>query len=356
MGCWGVVSAGLRQSPAHPTLGRTQKTWASACWPILVSCRLSCRSVLTFTLFCLLSRSHDAHTGASAATPTSSRTGSSGGWVVDDESIEDWLRHFLREAVLYRSSTNADWQPDQQVWLPPLLAIMSLKHMSCQPAQLAQPPLIARLADEWQDREETDLMMLVLKLQLLAAEAALGGNGRDWAPLCDLLPGELPEAFINALVKLPGAGMQLAPKVVSTHLSDSAFLQQCTEASYDGVFAFVGPGNKGPDAWLVLQLTCGQRLVVVIQSKKRAVSQQTSEKDVEVEAAKCWKVSLQQLMVFVTDNKTDNIRSPITHTTVPVVMVGRSTHERFYTQAGMFVKACVAFAQATAQAKRQRTK
>lgn len=363
MGCWGAVSAGLRQSPSHPTLGRTQKTWASACSPILVSCRPSCRAVLTFTLFCFLSLRHDAHTGEFAAAPPSSPAGSSGGcsWVVDDACIEHWLRHHLREAVLYLPSADADWQPDQQVWLPPLLAIMSLKHMSYSPAPLAKPPLTARLADAWRDWEQfSDLMMLVLRLQLLAAEAALAGNlnstCRDCAPLCDVLPGELPEAFDDALVKLPGAGMQLAPKVVSTHLSDSDFLQLCTQASYDGGFAFVGPGNNGPDAWLVLQLTCGQRLVVVVQSRKRAVSQQTCLADVEAEAAKCWEAPLQQLMVFVTDTETDNISGPITHTRVPVVVVGRPTHERFYTQAGAFVKASIAVARANAEAKRQRTK
>jgi hypothetical protein len=306
---------------------------------------------LTFTtFFCSLTLRHDVHTGPSAAAPTSSRTGSSGGWVVDDACIEHWLRQHLPEKVLYLPSADADTQKDQQVWLPPLLALMSLRHLSCQWTPLAQPPLTARLADEWRDREFTDLMMLMLKLQLLAYEDATAGGCKGFAPLSDLLPGELPKEFTNTKVKLPRASMQLAPEVVSTHLSEEGFLQLCTQASYDGSFAFVGPGNKGPDAWLVLQLTCGKQLVVNIQSKKRAVSQRTYQADVVAEAAKCWDVrQLRQLLVFVTDNKTDDIDGPIAGTRVPVVVVGRSDHERFYTQAGAFVKAYIAVA------KRQRT-
>lgn len=142
--------------------------------------------------------------------------------------------------------------------LSPILKVMSLRHMACVDAQLVQPPLVARLADEWRQREFTDVLMLLLRLQLLSVEAALVPRGRSSVRLSELLPGELPHEFQGILVELPSTSMQVTPvPVIMKQLSAFKCHQLCTNASYGGDFVSVGPCNFGPDGWVVLQLMGG---------------------------------------------------------------------------------------------------
>lgn len=279
--------------------------------------------------------------GDTAAASSSSCTSSGGGWAVDGAGVGLWLRQELPQRVLYLSSADTDAQKNQQVWLSPMLGVMSLRylrHMACVDAQLAQPALalVARLADEWRHREFTDVLMLLLRLQLLSVEAALVPDGRTSVRLSELLPGELPHEFQGILVELPSTSMRVTPvPVVMKQLSAFKCHQLCTNASYDGDFVFVGPGTSGPDGWVVLQLVGGGRLVVVVQGEERATgtSRQTKEVEVAVEADKCWDVLLQLLLGLVTSNQTGDLRGPI--------IVGPHAHWQFYAQAGAFLNACM---------------
>lgn len=76
---------------------------------------------------------------------------------------------------------------------------------------------------------------------------------------------------------------------------------------------------------------------------------------VEAEANKCWKVSLRQLLLYVTDQATDAIEAEVRKRKlrVPIVLVGPSIHQLYYTQAGAFVKRCLAVAQAAVDRNRK---
>ncbi len=62
-------------------------------------------------------------------------------------------------------STNPD-AGEQQVSMPPLLLIAAYRYMEIEKHRMVFVPLLQHLADNWQDRELTDVSVLVAKLFL----------------------------------------------------------------------------------------------------------------------------------------------------------------------------------------------
>ena len=86
-----------------------------------------------------------------------------------------------------------------------------------------------------------------------------------------------------------------------------AFEQPCLQPACtkkDG-WAYLGPGNWGPDAWLILSSLAGDKVVMYVHSRLRSSIQGMYESGVlKKEAGKCWCISLvKSCLLFITDEE-----------------------------------------------------
>ena len=222
-------------------------------------------------------------------------------------------------------STNPD-EGEQQISMPPLLMIAAYryirKHHACHDGMVFVP-LLQHLADDWQDRELTDVSVLVAKLFLWRHVM-----NQDTVQLSKLLGGiELARCDIELCV--PTSDYEVHK--VGEQLSSVEFEQLLRNAECQ--WAFIGPHNHLSDSWLLLRRAADHALVVVyLQSKKRQLREAMQYGKLVEEAAKRWDVpGVEDVMLYVTDQHPPrrSARRPF-QAPKPMVLIEPAEHARFY--------------------------
>jgi hypothetical protein len=154
--------------------------------------------------------------------------------------------------------------------------------------------------EHWEDRERSDLALFMLRLQLLRLVLE-----QPTVDLSRLYPGlEL------GTIVVPTDGYTI--NKISEHLSTAGFKRCClNKAGLDRVWAYLGPGNYGPDAWLILFSAAEQQqpVCVFLQSKKRKdvlakYHRQYPAGALAAEAEKCWSVKgVPSCLLYLTDER-----------------------------------------------------
>lgn len=124
-------------------------------------------------------------------------------------------------------------------------------------------PLLQQLADEWQQRELSDVAFLVSRLFLLRNVI-----GKTEVTLRQLLGG-LPDRQVPHFhLHIPADRFCVVH--LNQQLDEDAFVEELLP-DMDKQWAFQGPGNEDkPDSWLLLkQVGSGKPLLLSIQSKVR---------------------------------------------------------------------------------------
>jgi len=199
--------------------------------------------------------------------------------------------------------------PDSEthlVSMPPVLLVAAYRFMKAPSNRLVWVPLLNHLTDDWRTRELTDVSILVAKL-LFWHDVLL----QPVVSLRELLGG-IDVGVHEMSFCVPEGKFSVCD--VSSQLTHSAELQSMVN-NMDAQWAFRGPGNFGPDSWLLLRRSDDTEseshpvVAIWIQSKKRqAVSSMQSAKLGEEAAKMLYIPGVDNLMVYVTDQ-----RRPIRH-------------------------------------------
>jgi len=199
--------------------------------------------------------------------------------------------------------------PDSEthlVSMPPVLLVAAYRFMKAPSNRLVWVPLLNHLTDDWRTRELTDVSILVAKL-LFWHDVLL----QPVVSLRELLGG-IDVGVHEMSFCVPEGNFSVCD--VSSQLTHSAELQSMVN-NMDAQWAFRGPGNFGPDSWLLLRRSDDTEseshpvVAIWIQSKKRqAVSSMQSAKLGEEAAKMLYIPGVDNLMVYVTDQ-----RRPIRH-------------------------------------------
>ncbi len=219
-------------------------------------------------------------------------------------------------------STNPD-AGEQQVSMPPLLMIAAYRYMEIDKHGMVLVPLLQHLADNWQDRELTDVSVLVAKLFLWRHVM-----NQDTVQLSKLLGGiELGLSDMELCVPTS----DYAVHKVGEQLTSAEFEQLLQSAECQ--WAFIGPQNYLSDSWLLLRQATNHTLVVVyLQSKKRQNQEAMQYGKLVKEAAKRWDVpGVKDVMLYVTDQHPprQSARRPF-QAPQPMVLIEPADHFRFY--------------------------
>ncbi len=226
--------------------------------------------------------------------------------------------------------------PDSEGWLypdrephlvsmPPVLLVAAYRSMKAFSNKLLWVPLLSHLTHDWQNRELTDVSILVAKLffwhdvlcqPVVSLRELLGGVniGVHEMSFC-----------------VPNNNFRVCD--VSSQLTDSAELQSMV-SNMDAQWAFQGPGNFGSDSWLLLRrsddaASGSHPVVVFVQSEKCQAAS-------SMQAAKLRKElyipGVDNLLIYVTDE-----RPPIRHkdelnfvVPTPMVLVGKDSLPAYY--------------------------
>ena len=228
-------------------------------------------------------------------------------------------------------STNPD-AGEQQVSMPPLLMIAAYRYMEVNQQGMVFVPLLQHLADNWQDRQLTDVSVLVAKLFL-------------WRHVMKQATVQLSELVGG--IELGLSDMELcvptsdyAVHKVDEQLTSAEFEQQLQNA--DSRWAFVGPQNYLADSWLLLRRAADQTLVVVyLQSKKRLRPEAMQYGKLVEEAAKRWDVpGVVDVMLYVTDQHVPRPSASRPFEAPPrMVLIEPADHVRFYGACASLLKA-----------------
>ena len=231
--------------------------------------------------------------------------------------------------------------------MPHLAAVAAMRYLRAKNSRLQLPPLVFQIVDSWRGKGHRDNAVPLVRLQVAAAVSEVSE-----VHLSNLLPSEdkLPHSFRYMRVRLPKLNTNPTNPTRDVHeqLLPKQFVQLCKMASYDGHYAFIGPGNKGPDSWLVLQTVGGGGpLVLFIQSKKGSKHdhEQVKQEHLEQAAKKCWGKgsTLLRLLLYITDQQTDHVPNQfyVKEADLSVVVVGPKQHQHFYSNGVALVKRCI---------------
>ena len=236
-------------------------------------------------------------------------------------------------------STNPD-AGEQQVSMPPLLMIAAYRYMEVGKQGMVFVPLLQHLADNWQDRELTDVSVLVAKLFLWRHVM-----NQDTVQLSELLGG-IELGMSDTEFCMPTSDYEVHK--VGEQLSSVEFEQLLQNAECR--WAFIGPQNYLSDSWLLLRRAADHTLVVVyLQSKNRQRPEAMQYRKLVEEAAKRWDVSgVEDVMLYVTDQHLPRLsaRRPF-QAPQKMILIEPADHERFY-------GACASLLEAPPTTKRRR--
>jgi len=222
--------------------------------------------------------------------------------------------------------------PDSEthlVSMPPMLLVAAYRFMTAPSNRLVWVPLLNHLTDDWRTRELTDVSILVAKL-LFWHDVLL----QPVVSLRELLGG-VDVGVHEMSFCVPNDNFSVCD--VSSQLTHSAELQSMV-SNMDAQWAFRGPGNFGPDSWLLLRRSddtaSGSHPVVVvcIQSKKRQAASSMQSAKLGEEAEKMLYIpGVDNLMVYVTDQRRP-IRRKAADFFVPtsMVVVGKDCLPAYY--------------------------
>lgn len=223
--------------------------------------------------------------------------------------------------------------PDNEthlVSMPPVLLVAAYWFLKVPISRLVWVPLLNHLTDDWRSRELTDVSILVAKL-LFWHDILL----QPVVSLRELLGGiDVGDHEMSFCVP---EGNFLVCDVIS-QLTQSDELQSMVN-NMDAQWAFRGPGNFGPDSWLLLRRSddTGSEshpvVAIWIQSKKRqAASSMQSAKLVEEAAKVLYIPGVDNLMVYVTDQHRPICYKASANFCVPtsMVLVGNDCLPAYY--------------------------
>ncbi len=233
-----------------------------------------------------------------------------------------------------------DHEPDQLVRLPNLLAAAASRQLRIDMKRLAPGPVFSFLDDSWRSREQSDLWIFMLRLQL--CRQVLKQKSTE---LQELYSGFEGSRHASLEVDIPASGYELHR--VHTQLTGRSF-ETFLKGNPDDHWAFLGPGNSGPDGWLILRI-CQERreskqkyLILWLQSKKRSGHPPPllTEKSIEQERRKAFKVSeglAVTTMLFVTDQEAKDLPMVVDTPSGESIVVDCSRQHQYYS-AVSFIK------------------
>ena len=198
------------------------------------------------------------------------------------------------------SAINPDAET-HRISMPPVLLVAAYRFMAPVNNRLVWVPLLNQLTDEWRQRELTDVSILVAKLlfwqDILDQRLVL---------LSDLLGG-INVGDHEMVLRVPEGHFSVCEISSHDQLTAPAQLQKMIN-NMDVKWAFGGPGNLGPNSWLLLRRGDGTRsescpiILLSIQSKKRTGDACMQPGELGVEAGKMLHIpGVDSLMVYVTD-------------------------------------------------------
>ena len=212
--------------------------------------------------------------------------------------------------------------PDSEthlVSMPPVLLVAAYRFMTAPDNRLVWMPLLNQLTDDWRSRELTDVSILVAKLlfwhdvlhqHVVSLRELLG----------DIDVGDHDMSFL-----VPEGNFSVCE--VNSQVTQSAELQSMVD-NMDAKWAFRGPGNFGPDSWLLLRRSDHTNpeshpvIALSIQSKKRQSASSMQSGKLGEEAAKMLYVpGIDNLMVYVTDQHRPIQQKASANLCVPTSMV-----------------------------------
>lgn len=157
-------------------------------------------------------------------------------------------------------------------------------------------PLLQQLADEWQQRELSDVAFLVTRLFLL--RNVIGKTEVMLGQLLGGLPGrQVPRFHLH----IPADRFCVVH--LDQQLDEHAFVGDLLPGM-DKQWAFQGPGNEDkPDSWLLLkQVGSDKPLLLSIQSEVRKDPNALKRNQLIEEFGKQWQLSnVDRVMLYVTD-------------------------------------------------------
>ena len=241
------------------------------------------------------------------------------------------------------------------VSLPPVLLVAAYRFMAPVLNRMVWVPLLNQLTDEWRQRELTDISVLVAKLlfwhdilhqHVVSLSALLGGI-------------EVGEHEMSLYV--PEGHFSVCEISSHEEITGSAQLQKMV-SNMDVQWAFRGPGNLGPDSWLLLQ-QChddgsrseSSRIVLLnIQSKKRKAEACMQSGKLEEEVGKMLNIpGVDSLIVYVTDQRRPTRAKNVAQFVVPdsMVLVDRSSLPAYYSACVALLKTAVVSPHRTKRAR-----
>lgn len=201
--------------------------------------------------------------------------------------------------------THPDTVQQWCIMVPALLLVAVQRRLPTRGEPYVRVPLLSSLADQWRDREESDLLTLALRLQV-----HLEGFQERTVLLGDLHPFLGLDDGIKMLVPTQGYG-------VVTHgckVDEQSFHTMIDAATLESGWLHLGPGNSGPaDSWVVL-LECsdqgeptGRKVVINLQSKSGKQDKALNHLQLDMEVKKVPDLSgrddIVQAFLYVSDQK-----------------------------------------------------
>ena len=177
------------------------------------------------------------------------------------------------------------------VHVPPLLLRFMYKQL---PLVWTRVRGLQHFLESWEDWEQSDLGLLMLRMQLV--RDVFGESCLESEELCKGL----------ALGKLCIPTDDYNIYKVEQQLTAASFKECCLKhATSDSRRAFLGPGNWGPDGWLILWRPDGQLVVLFVQSKLRSdIVRKYTGSALKKEASKCWEVEgAVSCLLYLTDER-----------------------------------------------------
>ncbi|KAL8794089.1 MAG: hypothetical protein Q9182_007637 [Xanthomendoza sp. 2 TL-2023] len=241
------------------------------------------------------------------------------------------------------------------VSMPPVLLVVAYRFMGNVKDKLVWVPLLNQLTDEWRQRELTDVSILVAKLLLMHDTLQ-----QPTVSLSDLLGGiDVGEHQMSLCV--PEGHFSVCDIRSQQDLS-TAQLKELV-SNMDTQWAFRGPGNLGPDSFLLLQRndnsaseTCSV-VLLSIQSKKRTNQECMQLGELEIEAKKMLHIpGVDSVTVYVTDQHRPRHAKSLARFAVPrsMVMVDCKSSTEFYSGCVALVKSTIASTRGTKRTRDKR--
>ena len=246
----------------------------------------------------------------------------------------------MSSAEEQEASALPDDQVKLQVSLCPLVLLAAYRNLEVYQHGLPFLPLLSQLTDDWRSWELTDVGMIVLRLLMYSKVLIF-----QEVKLSELLGIPLSE---DVAVRVPQH--KLWVRLLSKQLTDSDMEKLVKEfrcsPEEDRYFAFLGPGNKGPDGWIILEeFVSGELWIVHFESKKRSTDQVLPSNEVlQREFDKRYSVGgVKHIMLYVSDQRQPK-RGAEREAPDDMCIVDAAKQEAFYSTSWCLIKQQLSYA------------